>query len=241
MAETSAYGLRERKKLRTRATLIEAAADLCLRQGFDNTTVDQIATAADVSPRTFSRYFPTKDAVVAAIADEMDTYIARALEHQPTDITEYDALLLAHLEVFGPELNYQTQAFKRMAVLIQIVNESSSLKASAFAFQRASANASVAVLGRRMGVASNHPAVRVVTDIWTLLFATSFADLGQLGNQPIESRIVCDRLCATFELFRRSWSPWKEPEQEPEKEPEKEPEQEPERASEADPNPPQAR
>ena len=229
MAESSAYGLRERKKLRTRTTLIEAAADLCIRQGFDNTTVDQIAAAADVSPRTFSRYFPTKDAVVAAIADELDADIAGALEHQPTDITEYDALLHAHLEVFGPELNYQTPAFKRMAVLIQIVNESSSLKASAFAFQRASANASLAVLSRRMGLPPDHPAVRMVTDTWTLLFATSFADLGQPGNEPIESRIVCDRLSASFELFRRSWSPWKEPEQEPE------------RAGEGHPNPPQAR
>jgi len=229
MAETSAYGLRERKKLRTRTTLIEAAADLCIRQGFDNTTVDQIAAAADVSPRTFSRYFPTKDAVVAAIADELDADIAGALEHQPTDITEYDALLHAHLEVFGPELNYQTPAFKRMAVLIQIVNESSSLKASAFAFQRASANASLAVLSRRMGLPPDHPAVRMVTDTWTLLFATSFADLGQPGNEPIESRIVCDRLSASFELFRRSWSPWKEPEQEPEP------------AGEGHPNPPQAR
>jgi AcrR family transcriptional regulator len=225
MAETSVYGLRERKKLRTRATLIEAAAELCLRQGFDNTTVDQIAAAADVSPRTFSRYFPTKDAVVAAIADEMDTYIAGALEHQPTDITEHEALLLAHLEVFGPALDYQTAAFTRMAVLIQIVNASSSFRSSAFTFQRASANASVAVLSRRMGLPPDHLAVRMVTDTWTLLFATSFAGLGQPGNEPIESRIVCDRVCASFELFRRSWSPWNEPE----------------RGSEADRNPPQAR
>jgi AcrR family transcriptional regulator len=230
MAETSAYGLRERKKLRTRTTLVEAAADLCLRQGFDNTTVDQIAAAADISPRTFSRYFPTKDAVVAAIADELDTDIAGALERQPTYITEYDALLHAHLEVFGPELDYQTPVFKRMAVLIQIVNESSSFNASAFRYQQGlSENASTKVIGRRMGVAPDHPAVRMVADTWTLLFATSFADLGQPGNEPIESRIVCDRLRASFELFRRTWSPWKEPEQEPE------------RASEADPNPPQAR
>jgi AcrR family transcriptional regulator len=229
MADTSAYGLRERKKQQTRATLIEAAADLCLRQGFDNTTVEQIAAAADVAPRTFSRYFPTKDAVVAAIADQMDTDIGGALEHQPTDITEYDALLLAHLEVFGPELNYQTPAFKRMAVLIQIVNASSSLNASAFAFQRASANASVAVLSRRMGQPPDHPAVRMVIDVWTWLFAASFAGLGQPGNEPIEARIVCDRMCATFELFRRSWSPWRERENGPEQ------------ASEADANPPQAR
>jgi AcrR family transcriptional regulator len=229
MGESSVSGLRERKKLRTRATLIEAAAELCLRQGFDNTTVEQIAAAADVAPRTFSRYFATKDSVIAAIADDLDAHIADALEHQPTDITEYEALLLAHLEVFGRALDHQTQAFKGMAVLIQIVNASASLKASAFAFQRASANASLAVLSRRMGLAPDHPAVRMVTDTWTLLFATSFAGLGQPGNEPIESKIVCDRMCATFELFRRSWSPSRAPERETEREPS------------TDPNPPQAR
>jgi AcrR family transcriptional regulator len=217
MAEASAFGLRERKKLRTRATLIEAAADLCLRQGFDNTTVEQIAAAADVSPRTFSRYFPTKDAVVVAIADEMDTYIAAALEHQPVDINEYEALLRAHLEVFAPERNYRTHGFKAMAVMIQIVNESTSIKASALAYQQASANASRAALGRRMGLPPDHPAIRIVADMWTLLFASSFAGLGRAGGEPIEPKIVCERLCTHFELFRRSWSPWnqgwKEPEQ----------------------------
>ncbi len=208
MSDVSASGLRERKKLRTRATLIDAAADLCLRQGFDKTTVDQIAAAADVSPRTFSRYFPTKDAVVAAIADEMDTFIAAALEHQPLDVNEYEAVLAAHLEVFAPELAYETAAFRAMAVMIEIVNSSTSFKASALAHQQASAIASVGALGRRMGLPPDHPAVRIVIDTWTLLFATSFAGLGQPGHEPIEPKIVCDRLCAHFELFRRSWSPW---------------------------------
>jgi hypothetical protein len=48
-----------------------------------------------------------------------------------------------------------------------------------------------------------------------LLFAASFADLGQPGNEPIESSIVCDRMCASFELFRRSWSPWRQPDSNP--------------------------
>jgi AcrR family transcriptional regulator len=210
MAEARVDGLRERKKQRTRATLIEAAADLCLRQGFDNTTVEQIAAIADVSPRTFSRYFPNKDAVVAAIADEMDTYIAAALEHQPVDITEHEALLRAHLEVFAPDRDYQTPAFKRMAVMIQIVNGSSSFKASALAHgQGLSENASTAVIARRIGVAPDHAAVRMITDTWKVLFATSFSDLGTPGNEPIESRIVCERMCASFELFRRSWMPWR--------------------------------
>jgi hypothetical protein len=47
----------------------------------------------------------------------------------------------------------------------------------------------------------------MVADMWTVLFATSFAGLGQPGNDPIEANIVCDRLCAAVELFRRSWSP----------------------------------
>jgi hypothetical protein len=59
-----------------------------------------------------------------------------------------------------------------------------------------------------MGVAFDHPAVRLISDMWTMLFATSFSGLGLPGNDPIEPKVVCDRLCATFELFRRSWSPW---------------------------------
>ena len=78
-----ALGLRERKKQRTRATLIDAAVELCERQGFERTTVDQIAAIADVSPRTFSRYFATKDAIALALIDEAIDKAAVELAHQP--------------------------------------------------------------------------------------------------------------------------------------------------------------
>lgn len=207
MSDQVGAGLRERKKLKTRATLVAVAAELCQRQGFDNTTVEQIAVAADVSPRTFSRYFPTKADVVAALAEDMDGYVAEALRRQPGGITAHEALLRAHLEIFAPRRGHESPAFTRMAVLISIVNGATSMSISPFTFKQRHAGASVEVLAERLGVRVPDPAVGLVADIWTLLFSSSFAGLGLPGHPPINSGILCERLSATFERFRRSWEP----------------------------------
>ena len=67
--EVERQGLRERKKQATRAKLIDAAASLVDEQGYENTTVQQIANAVDVSPRTVAHYFPTKDRMLLAQVD----------------------------------------------------------------------------------------------------------------------------------------------------------------------------
>ena len=96
--------LRERKKARTRASLREHALRLFREQGYQATTVEQIAAAAEVSPSTFFRYFPTKEDVV--LQDDMEVRLLEALERQPADLPPIAAVRAAMVEAwrsFTPE------------------------------------------------------------------------------------------------------------------------------------------
>jgi AcrR family transcriptional regulator len=96
--------LRERKKARTRASLREHALRLFREQGYQSTTVEQIAAAAEVSPSTFFRYFPTKEDLV--LQDDMDTRMVAALTRQPPGLSPIAAVRSAMREAwasFTPE------------------------------------------------------------------------------------------------------------------------------------------
>jgi AcrR family transcriptional regulator len=74
-------GLRERKKIKTRTAIRDATYALIEEQGYEATTVEQIAERAEVSPSTVFRYFPTKEDIV--LTDEYDPVMLEELRARP--------------------------------------------------------------------------------------------------------------------------------------------------------------
>ncbi|SHI01823.1 transcriptional regulator, TetR family [Streptomyces sp. 3214.6] len=82
-ADRPHLGLRERKKIKTREAIRTATYALIREQGYDATTIDQIADRAEVSPSTVFRYFPTKEDIV--LTDEWDPILVAELRARPAD------------------------------------------------------------------------------------------------------------------------------------------------------------
>jgi AcrR family transcriptional regulator len=92
-------GLRERKKAKTKAAIQEHAVRLFRAQGYDATPVEQIAEAAEVSPSTVFRYFPTKEDLV--ITDDYDPVLIAAFQAQPPGLSSIQVLRNALRETFA--------------------------------------------------------------------------------------------------------------------------------------------
>ena len=78
-------GLREEKKRETRAAIVAAALELFRSQGFERTRIQDIVATLRISEATFFNYFPTKQSVLAAVADGMIESSVETLARQATD------------------------------------------------------------------------------------------------------------------------------------------------------------
>ena len=83
MSSVTPIGRRDRKKSRTRQELVDAATKLFATRGFDETTTEDIAEAANVSQRTFFRHFPSKEAALYGDMDELLVRFRAILDARP--------------------------------------------------------------------------------------------------------------------------------------------------------------
>lgn len=127
----TSLGLRERKKQRTRAAIQKEAMRLFLRKGFDETTIEEIAEAAEISPSTFFNYFAGKEAVV--FEDELDPLILAAFDAQPADTPPIHALRTAMRTVFSRLTPDQEQLMQQRIQLLATTPELRSAMMNQFA------------------------------------------------------------------------------------------------------------
>lgn len=114
MSPPSEPGRRERKRLATRARLEQAAQQLFLSQGFEHTTVDEIAAAAGVSRRTFFNYFDTKEAVLFGRYVSFEEDLARAIRAAPPGLSALELAEHAVTALLSDSDPEEAQAFEQI-------------------------------------------------------------------------------------------------------------------------------
>lgn len=188
VAVSTAIGLRERKKARTREALQEAAMGLFSRHGFDHTTIEEIAEACEVSPRTFFRYFPTKEDVLFADAEARRERLLAVIADRPPAEVPFVALCES-MRTLADDYRHDRDA---LVARSKVVAESPHLQAYKAEHQHGWESEVVDVLTRR-ALADGTPvsrtelelvtavataALRVTLDAWVADSTTT--DLGAL-------------------------------------------------------------
>lgn len=150
-------GLRERKKARTRASIREHALRLFREQGYAATRVEQIAEAAEVSPATFYRYFPTKEDVV--LQDDLDVLTLDALDAQPLGLSPLAAVRGAVAAAQAGFTEEERERFRQTTELTMAVPE---IRARALDEFARTIDVTAAVLAKRSGREPDDVAARAL-------------------------------------------------------------------------------
>ncbi len=184
-------GLRERHRRRTAALLEEAALRLFAERGVDNVTVEEIAAEADVSRRTFFRYFASKEDVLLSDHEDRLADLRAALGARPPDEPALTALRQAFLSMAGRYEDERELLLRRF----QVVMNTPSLQARSLGHQRLWEQAVTEMVARRMDVdpvTDLRPGVVAVTTLAALRVAIG-SWLAQ-GGEPHLPTLVAESL-----------------------------------------------
>src|SRR6478735_8774094 len=117
-AEVPAHaGLRQRKKESSRRAIEDAAWELFAEKGYEETSVNDIAEHADVAPRTFFRYFPTKEAVLYPQFDELLQSVRDEFHRRPADESVITSLFESLGKLSGSLEGRASRTQQRLAII----------------------------------------------------------------------------------------------------------------------------
>ncbi|WP_327704639.1 TetR family transcriptional regulator [Streptomyces decoyicus] len=153
-------GLRERKKIQTRQAIRRAAYRLFEEQGYDATPVDQIAAAADVSPSTVFRYFPTKEDIV--LTDEYDAVLETGIRARPAGEPVVESVRRVSIEAL------RTMAARERGELVQrvrLIREVPAIRGRTAERTAQDAVMLTAVLAERSGRPADDLELRVISAV----------------------------------------------------------------------------
>ncbi|QFG21224.1 TetR family transcriptional regulator [Actinomadura sp. WMMB 499] len=148
----STGGVRERKKRRTRMALIDAALELFVRDGYEETTIDEIVAALPVSQRTFFRYFASKEDVVLDQVSERYRAVEEALAKRPAGERPFTALFEALRTVLQTVAAGDEEEVVRFRRIRQVIEATPALLSAELTAYAASEGALVGEIARREGV-----------------------------------------------------------------------------------------
>jgi AcrR family transcriptional regulator len=172
--------LRERKRMRTMSAIQEAALRLFAEQGFDRTTVEQIAAAAEVSPATFFRYYPSKEAVLGT--DEFDELVERILRERPPEEDMLDALRGAMRAV----LPYVEQSRESILGRTRLVMQTPGLRSQFYEAQQANIETLAKTFAPRIGLGPDDFEMRVIASaLSAALMTAAFTWAEDGGNEDL--------------------------------------------------------
>jgi len=169
--KTPGISLRERKKIKTRILVQKQAMRLFRKQGYEATSVEQIAAAAEISPSTFFRYFPSKEDLI--LYDPLDMTIIEVFRDQPLNLGIIPAIRATIHEAFK---NLSDEEIAEMQEKERIMRAVPALRARSIDELIKSLDSFAKVLAERLGRSSDDLVVRtVVGAIMGVIMSVYFA------------------------------------------------------------------
>lgn len=185
--------------------MINAAVELVNKQGYERTTVEQIAEAVDVSPRTVAHYFPSKDRLLLSVLDAYTDAVADELTRVPVEVAPMRALLIANLAALQHAVSQGPSADGYQIVsMLRTIHLSRPLQPLAPAVRSPAMRADVA---RRLGLDLSDRRVEMIISSWIGVVTVAWSCVDVVNQDPQQvnfeslATVLRDRLLNTFAAF----------------------------------------